>query len=266
MIIDAHHHLGAGPGYTRKLLRACDKLNIDYVAVMGLPDYVNFSTNDAIEKAMKESKGRIKGFAWIDLGRDRPDKVDEYKGRGFTGVKFILPRYNYDHGSFYPIYERAEALGMPGLFHLGIVSARPGNEARNISSARMRAIMLDPLARAFSKWTIIGAHLGNPNYTDATMAARWHVNLYFDLTGSTLKKITPEELNRWLWWRPDSRYRDPLKRDAWEKILFGSDVGAEEIHDVMNDYQNIFDTLDMKASIRKKIMGETAAKLLGIKK
>ena len=73
-------------------------------------------------------------------------------------------------------------------------------------------------------------------------------------------------MNHWLWWRRLSRYRDPKGRDAWEKILFGSDVGADEIHDVMNDYQNVFDTLNLKPSIRKKIMGETAAKLLGIKK
>jgi len=265
MIIDIHHHLGAEPDYTRKLLRHMDKLDIDYVCAMGIPDYLGFSANARIEKAMTESKGRVIGFGWVDLGRDRPSKVDELKDRGFTGLKFIKPRYAYDHGSFYPIYERAEALGMPGLFHLGIVAARPADVDRDVSSARMRAIMLDPLCRAFPKWTIIGAHLGNPNYTDATMCARWHVNLYFDLTGSTLKKIRPEELNRWLWWKPDTRYRDPKRRDAWEKILFGSDVPADEIHDVMNDYRNVMETLDLKPSIRRKIWGETAARILGIK-
>jgi predicted TIM-barrel fold metal-dependent hydrolase len=266
MIIDAHHHIEGGSAYTAELLREMDKLNIDYCCVMGLPDYLNWSPNHAIERAIKESKGRILGFAWIDLGKDRPNKVDEYKGRGFTGVKFTMPKYDYDHGSFWPIYERAEALGMPGLFHLGIVAARKEQKTHNVSSNRMRAVMLDPLCRAFPDWTVIGAHLGNPDYTNATMCARWHVNLYFDLTGSTLKCITPEELNHWLWWRPDSRYRDPLRRSAWEKILFGSDVPASEIHDLVSDYKRVFDTLNFDESLRRKIMGETAARLLGIKK
>ena len=265
MIIDIHHHLGAERGYTRKLLRHMDKLGIDYVCAMGIPSYLGFSANDRIERAITETKGRVIGFGCVDLGRDRPSKVHELKDRGFTGLKFIKPKYGYDHGSFFPIYERAEALGMPGLFHLGIVAARPADRDKDVSSARMRAIMLDPICRAFPKWTIIGAHLGNPNYTDATMCARWHVNLYFDLTGSTLKKIRPEELNRWLWWKPDTRYRDPKRRDAWEKILFGSDVPADEIHDVMNDYRNLMEALDLKPHIRRKIWGETAARILGIR-
>ena len=265
MIIDVHHHLGRERNYVSTLLRACDRLDIDYVCVMGLPDYCGFSTNADVEKAVKASRGRVKGFAWIDLGADRPSKVDEMKDRGFTGLKFIMPRYPYDHGSFYPIYERAEALGMPGLFHLGVVMFQPGLEDRDISSARMRPIMLDPLCRAFPRWTIIGAHFGNPWHREAAMAARWHVNLYFDLTGSTLKQYSPQDLAPHLWWRRNSRYRDPKKRDAWEKIVFGSDVPANEIHDVMNDYRVVMETLDIKPDIRRKIWGETAARILGIR-
>ena len=266
MIIDIHHHLEPQPGYAKKLLKTCDRLGIDTVCVMGLPDYMGASTNADIEKAAKESKGRIKGFAWVDLGGDRPSKVDEYRQRGFTGLKFIMPRYPYDHGSFYPIYERAEALGMPGLFHLGVVAVRPGIADKDQSSARMRPIMLDPLCRAFPKWVLIGAHFGNPWYREAAMCARWHVNLYFDLTGSTLKQYGPEALGPYLWWRANSRYRDPKKRDAWEKILFGSDVPASEIHDVMNDYRKVMDHYKLSASLRRKIWGDTAAKILGIRK
>jgi len=130
----------------------------------------------------------------------------------------------------------------------------------------MRPIMLDPLCRAFPDWVLIGAHFGNPWYREAAMCARWHVNLYFDLTGSTLKQYPPEALGPYLWWRADSRYRDPKKRDAWEKILFGSDVAADEIHDVMNDYRKVMDHFKLSASLRRKIWGDTAAKILGIRK
>jgi predicted TIM-barrel fold metal-dependent hydrolase len=265
MIVDAHHHIEGTAAYTRKLLRAMDKLGIDYLFAMGLPDCYQHSTNDQVERAIKDSKGRIVGFGFVDLGRDRPDKVDELRDRGFRGLKLICPKYPYDHGSLYPIYERAQALGMPGLFHLGVVAYRPGFEDRDISSARMRPIHLDPVARAFPKWVMIGAHLGNPWHKEAAMCARWHVNLFFDLSGSTLKKCTPEEIGHWLWWRKDTRYRDPKKRHAWEKIVFGSDVDAHEIHDVINDYRIVMETNRVPANVQEKVWGKTAAGWLKLK-
>ena len=53
---------------------------------------------------------------------------------------------------------------------------------------------LNPIARDFLFLSIIGVYLGNPQHEKATMAARWNPNLYFDLTGSTLKKKSPEFL------------------------------------------------------------------------
>lgn len=53
----------------------------------------------------------------------------------------------------------------------------------------MRPIYLDTIARAFPDLKIIGAHLGNPWYQEAAEVARWNPNVFFDLTGSTLKKI-----------------------------------------------------------------------------
>ena len=40
----------------------------------------------------------------------------------------------------------------------------------------------------YPKTTIIGAHLGNPDYAWAGEIGRWNPNLYFDLSGSTLIK------------------------------------------------------------------------------
>ena len=57
-----------------------------------------------------------------------------------------------------------------------------------VDSNYMRPIYLDTMARLFPAWKIHGAHLGNPWYEEASMSCRWNPNLYFDLTGSTLKK------------------------------------------------------------------------------
>ena len=162
------------------------------------------------------------------------------------------------------IYQRAEELKMTSLFHLGIVGRYKETDPYRINSNCMRPIYLDTIARVFPKLTIIGAHLGNPWYEEATMSARWNPSLYFDLSGSTLKKKTSEFLRSLLWWTPDTRYRDPEGRYAWEKIVFGSDVPYNEIEDVLNDYKTVMKKLDLPAKIREKVLGKTMEKILKI--
>ena len=190
----------------------------------------------------------VLGLATYDWMGHTPDDVRRFKGEGYAGVKFIRPPQPYNHKDFWPIYEACQEQGLPGLFHLGIVGRTsfksmmgPATresmaEAYFCDSNYMRPIYLDTLARLFPEWQIHGAHLGNPWYEEATMSCRWNPNLYFDLSGSTLKKKRPAFLGELLWWNRFTRYRDPDGRDAWEKIVFGSDVAYYETRDVLHDY------------------------------
>ena len=108
----------------------------------------------------------------------------------------------------------------------------------------------------------IGAHLGNPWYEEAAMALRWNQNLYADLSGSTMKCKPPEFLGGLLWWTPTTRYRDPLGRHAWEKIVFGSDVPAAEIEDVLNDYKRTMAALNLAQELQSKVLHGTMARIL----
>src|SRR2546422_6760581 len=47
----------------------------------------------------------------------------------------------------------------------------------DISVDRMRPTTLDAIVRRFPKITVIGAHLGNPDYAWAAEIARWNPNL-----------------------------------------------------------------------------------------
>lgn len=125
----------------------------------------------------------------MKLGRDNAQAVNYYYEQGFKGLKAINPLVAYDDPSCYCIYARAEDFSMPILFHTGIVVRKKNERSQNVSSARMRPIYLDTIARAFPDLKIIGAHLGNPWYQEAAEVARWNPNVFFDLTGSTLKKI-----------------------------------------------------------------------------
>ena len=161
-------------------------------------------------------------------------------------------------------WAKLERLGLPGLFHTGIVANAPGSKSFDIDNDRHRPVRLDTIARAFPEFKIIGAHLGNPWVDEAAMAARWCPNLYFDLSGSLLKMKSPAQLGQLLWWGPDTKYRDPLKRHAWEKIVFGSDVVPADVADVLGDYSNAMDALRIPADVRAKVMGGTLAGLLGL--
>jgi len=262
MIIDCHHHLEKEPDYADRLYAECRRLKIDKVCLMSLPEYYGFSSNSEIKKALRQHPDLFIGFAHVDLGVVTPDTINRFKDEGFQGLKFINPPANYDAERFDPIYQRAEELEMPALFHLGIVARREYTHPQRINCNRMRPIYLDTIARAFPKLKIIGAHLGNPWYEEATMAARWNPNLYFDLSGSTLKKKTPEFLGNLLWWTPTTRYRDPEGKYAWEKILFGSDVPYNEIEEVRGDYETVLNTLKVAPGIQEKIFGKTMTGIL----
>ena len=267
MVVDAHHHLLTQSGYVDRLLSACDEVGVDRVCLFGAGSQhlqYGIAGNDAVLAAMQSHPDRLVAFAVFELGVDPANLVDDAVHRGFRGIKFINPTRNYDDAAFFPVYGRVEAHGIPALYHLGIVARTPSDRYHDIDNNRHRPIYLDRIARAFPELRIVGAHLGNPWYEEATMSCRWNPNLHFDLSGSTLKKKTADQLGSLLWWTPTTRYKDPLGRHAWEKIVFGSDVPAEEIGDVLADYQRVMAALDVPAPIQEKVCGGTMAELLGL--
>jgi len=128
----------------------------------------------------------------------------------------------------------------------------------------MRPIFLDTIARAFPDLKIIGAHLGNPWYNEAAETMRLNPNVFFDLSGSTLKKIKPEFLAEILWWGGEQTYKGLDGKEPFEKIVFGGDVPYNRLKDAMNNYQNLMNKLKLSHKLQKKVMGETAAEILNL--
>ena len=95
------------------------------------------------------------------------------------------------------------------------------------------------------------------------MICRWNPNLYFDLSGSSLKAKPPEFFQQLLWWTETSQYKDPQGRHAWEKIIFGSDVAINLIEDVRQDFQRTMDAIGLRPDLQEGVFGGNMAKLLG---
>jgi predicted TIM-barrel fold metal-dependent hydrolase len=259
LVIDCHVHYGGREGELDSLLKMDDQLGIDKTIIFGGP------SNDAVLEAAKAHPDRIIPFARFALGVDEPDRVHQFADAGFRGIKFIDPRADYNCPDYLPVYAKMAERGLVALFHLGIVARRRDLQPDDRDSNRSRPIYLDHIARLNPTLKIIGAHLGNPWYEEATMSARWNSNLWFDLSGSTLKKKTAAFIRSLLWWdKPGHPYQPHGGKHPFEKIVFGTDVAHEWMSDVHQDYQLLMDGMKVPLEYREKIMGGNAMEILGI--
>lgn len=259
--IDMHQHIYsvAAAGV---MAEEYHRLGVERAVLLGLPPSREPGNNEIVLAASKKHPDLYIPFAGPDMDGATPDDITRFHDEGFVGLKFIAPTRPYNDPGHFPLYERACELKMPVLFHLGVIANKPG--WTDCDSNLMRPIYLDHIARSLPQLTIVGAHLGNPWYEEATMPCRWNPNLFFDLSGSTLKKKSPEFIGGLLWWRPDSAYRSPDGTSAWQKIVYGSDVPVEQIADVIHDYENLMDSLQLSPEIRRQVWHDTAARLLGL--
>jgi len=184
-LVDGHVHYNGDKTFLEKMAMRLDPFDgtaLILTQPADIPDVL---------AAMKQHPNRFIGLGSIRL--DDPlavSLVDKFHDAGFRGLGELTgPLKNYDDKSYTSIYERAERYGMVVLFHTGIVMRPNPDIPADVSVDRMRVTTLDNIARRFPKLTIIGAHLGNPDYAWAAEIGRWNPNLYFDLSGSTLIKL-----------------------------------------------------------------------------
>ena len=268
-LIDAHHHFYDGdPAYLDKVLVKLER--VDGLAFILTPP----KDLETVRAAMSKHPDRLLGFGDIKL--DDPDvleEIDRFHEAGFRGIgEMTSPLKNYDDRSYWPIYERAEKYGMIALFHTGIVNREHPEAPSDISVDRMRPTTLDGIARRFPKLTVIGAHLGNPDYAWAAEITRWNPNLYFDLSGSSLIK-KQDDLTFWksiFWWSGVvSPHTPPSGTSAFERLVFGSDVFNGELDEFdreLERYHKMLDACAVPPTAQANIFSGTLWRILNEKR
>jgi predicted TIM-barrel fold metal-dependent hydrolase len=266
-LVDAHVHHNGDPDFLKKLvakLDSADGLALLITAPEDLGQVTGF---------IKEHPSRLTCLGEVRL--DDPaavSLVNRFHQAGCRGLGEIsTPLKNFDDRSYWPIYERAEQYGMILLFHTGIVNRTNPDIPSDVSVERMRPTMLDTIARRFPKLTIIGAHLGNPDYAWAAEIARWNPNIYFDLSGSTLIKKQNDYtfFKSVFWWSGTASPHTPSSgAHAFEKIVFGSDVfngELEEFDRELDRYHKMLDACDVPKEAQANIFGGTVWRILSRK-
>ncbi len=208
------------------------------------------------------------------IGRE---EVEELHEMGYRGLKLIGVARHYDEPDYLPAYAAAERLGMPVLFHLGVIGGgidysithpRRDPQAaamfrrmqemrgrwpmRDVSAKRMTPQELDTIAQRFPDLRIIGAHLGNQgNYEYATSVARWRANVALDMSGGETIERHAVELGL------------IGKEIGIEKLVFGSDCGMDDIREHIDRFEAIYDQLELSETERERLWWGNAAEIYG---
>jgi len=264
-IVDVHTHFDAkNPGYIDEFLKVSDQLNL--TGCMLTP----FENRKVVADAAKQHPAQIIPFGYVDL--DAPDvtkQVEEFHALGYRGLgELEFVKKTYSDPSYFPVYELANSYNWVVLFHTGIVLREKFQEPEDVASYRMRAIYLEEIARRFPKINVIGAHCGNPEYEWASEIARWNPNVFFDLSGSTLKKLSGRlgDFSKYFWWTNTNEGTETPNNDpsAFTKLVFGSDSSPKDVEGVLSQYRTMFEACSVPESARKLILGGTLAKILGL--
>jgi predicted TIM-barrel fold metal-dependent hydrolase len=263
-LIDAHLHYNGDPAFLKLLLAKLD--SVDGLAFL----LVQPKDLDGVKDAIQQHANRLVGFGEIELDHPKVlEQIDRFHAAGFRGLGELSgPRKSYDDPAYSPVYARAERYGMFLLFHTGIVNRTTPEIPADISVDRMRATTLDNIARRYPKITIIGAHLGNPDYAWAAEIARWNPNIYWDLSGSTLIKKQEDYafFKSIFWWSAVASPHTPKGApNAFEKIVFGSDVFGGELEEFdreLERYHKMLEACGVPAEAQAKIFSGTLWRLL----
>jgi hypothetical protein len=263
-LIDVHVHYDGEPGILEKLLNKLEA-NDGLAFLLTTP-----AAFPQASKFIHEHPGRFIGFGDIKL--DDPNvlqEIDRFHAAGFRGLGEITTTLkDYDDRAYWPVYDLANRYHMILLFHTGIVNRLHPEQPADISFDRSRATRLDLIARHWPKLTIIGAHLGNPDYAEAGEIGRWDPNLYFDVSGTSLikKKDDYGFFRSVFWWSGVVSPHTPASgADAFEKLVFGSDVFGGDLQEfdlALERYHAMLDACRVPQSAQAMIFSGTMWRIL----
>lgn len=256
MLIDIHRHYSMAEGDLERYMERAGSIGIEKVGLSTCGPLFGQYDNEGVIAAREQYPGAIIGFGYVKLGIDGPEKVDWLHTRGFEALKMIMPKVSYDDPQCVPIYQRAEALGMPCNIHCGILGRLRNEAGHDLNCARMRPILLDVALRRHPNLRILMPHLGQPWYDEAWMMLATYENLYWDLS-SVISK------------RPVSFLRDLFLswgEEVWDRVsrrlCYCSDTSDPV--EMRDKYEAVLDAMGADDELRERVWFRTALELMGM--
>ena len=248
-IIDAHHHYNAERKFVDNLLREMDSAGVQMTCLISSgPSYGEQEASDW-SRIFRDFNDRIFGLGLFNPGRCDHDIVDRYYSKGFKGLKAIEPKRPYDEDDYMRYYERAEDLGMPILFHTGVVARGSTQEREDVSSGCMRPIQLDRIARWCPKLRIVAAHMGDPWFSEAYNTSQKNPNMWLDISGKGIwLKASAIRQHLWIRLRP-------------EKLVFGIDEPPTEYRRLIHTWETLLYEMGVTQEQRDMVFTGSAKRI-----
>ena len=263
---DVHHHWINEDGYIDRLLRQMDQSGIERVGLIAMGDLVpdifilhgyNGKAVDYrdLAKLVRRQGDRFWGWGYLRLGDCEACDVDRLKDASLAGLKFHVPWKPYSDPEYFPVYERANALDMPCLFHTGPFYPPAPMPGQGIRSENYRPIHLEPIGHEFPGLRMICAHLGVCWNEEAATLCRMFPNIYADLSG----RVDGWRSGKSIEWFKETFFWP----DAHRKIVFGTDVHCDEIPAALSDHDRIFTALGWDNPRIANVLRENAVQIMG---
>lgn len=212
-------------------------------------DYVGefCSQANALADPPSGPRGRLIPFASINpfIVNDLAAELERLvEGAGFGGIK-VYPTYQHHYPNeprMYPLYAKAQELGIPVLVHTG---------SSVFKGARIKygdPLLLDDVAIDFPELTILMAHSGRPFwYEQAFWMARRHENVYMEVSGLPAKNLLEYF---------------PRMEEIAGKVVYGSDWPGNS--DLQRNVWAIRE-LPISEEAKQAILYDNAAQILGVR-
>ncbi len=264
MLVDFHVHVHDEPGYGEELAETAKNLGMDRLCICGGEARYGLAANAEVRRQADAYPDLFVPFAHVSLGQDGPSAIERLKRVGFEGLCVWTPPAPWDDEAFFPVYEAAEALGMPVLFHTRFMPPTALDRAARVRSANARPVFLDTVARCFPRLGIVGVGLGAPWCEEAVEVLRLHGNVHFDLSGDGMRRRGADYFGGLLRPAHSTLWDQDVTGNLWGRIVFGSAVRHDEIASVERDYQRVFRSLALTPEDIDTVMGFAAARLLNL--
>lgn len=205
--------------------------------------------NEQLSKLLQMLPDKLIGFAGFDPNQGDEAVVDikhAVEELGFKGIKTVSSGLELDINdrAFYPCYTAAQELDVPIIIHTG-PALITGALIKHV-----QPLMVDDVAFDFPDLKIICAHMAGHHYMEVHNLLVRHPNVYADLS----------------FWPLHPYYKDMIPWSLFEKtvpdkILLGSDYPPGQ---TPTEAVEAVRSLPISKDFMRKILGENAARLLGL--
>ena len=154
-----------------------------------------------------------------------------------------------DDPAFNPLYDYAESIGLPVMFHTG--------DTADISGSLVHAhpLTLDALANERGSLKIVACHFGNPWIDDVAELIYKHPNVYADISGLVVGGS--RYVKQYTDWLAERLSRAIYFAGGADKVIFGSDYPVTHPSVAIS----LVRKLEIDARDRERILSANAKKM-----